>query len=91
MGYVYDFGDNIKHIITLEKIVKPQEDAEYPRVISKNKPRYRYCEMCKKKGKKTIATLICIECSKEKRREVLLCEDCLEKGHEDHYANEILY
>ena len=28
----------------------------------------------------------CIECSEEKGRKVLLCEDCLEKEHEGHYA-----
>ena len=91
LGYVYDFGDEIQHIVTLEKIVEPEEGAEYPRVISQNKPRYRYCERCKREGKKTIAAWICIECSEEKGREVLLCEDCLEKEHEGHYAEEILY
>lgn len=56
LGYVYDFGDEIQHFVTLEKIVEPEEDAEYPRVISQNKPRYRYCETCKKQGEETIAT-----------------------------------
>ena len=90
LGYVYDFGDEIQHVAILEKIIEPEEGVKYPRVISKNKPRYRYCEACKGQGKKTIATWICIECSEEKGREVLLCEDCME-GHEDHYADEILY
>ncbi len=91
LGYVYDFGNEIQHIITLEKIVEAEKGVKYPRVISKNKPRYRYCNRCKEQGKKTIATWICIECSEKEGREVLLCEDCLEKEHEDHYADEILY
>jgi hypothetical protein len=91
LGYVYDFGDEIQHMVTLEKIVEPEKETEYPRVISKNKPRYHYCELCEIKGKKTIATWICIECSEKEGRKVLLCEECLEKEHEDHYADEILY
>jgi hypothetical protein len=89
--YVYDFGDDIQHVITLEKIIEPERRVKYPRIVSKNKPRYRYCELCNKQGKKTIATWICIECSEDEQREVLLCEDCLMKEHEDHYADEILY
>jgi len=89
--YVYDFGDNIQHVITLEKIIDFEKEEEYPRIVSKNKPRYRYCELCKEQGKKTIATWVCIECSEEKQREVLLCEDCLMKKHEDHYVDKILY
>lgn len=91
LGYVYDFGDETRHIVTLENIVEPEKGAKYPRVVSKNKPRYRYCETCRSEGKKTIATWVCIECSEEKEIEVLLCEDCLEKKHEDHYTDEILY
>lgn len=89
--YVYDFGDDIQHVVTLEKIIEPEKGVKYPRIISRNKPRYRYCELCKKQGRKTIATWICIECSDEEQREVLLCEDCLMEEHEDHYADEILY
>jgi len=91
LEYVYDFGDDIQHIVTLEKIVEPKEGIKYPRITSKNKPKYRYCEICKNNGKETIATWICIECSEEEGKEVLLCEDCLMKEHEDHYAHEILY
>ncbi len=89
--YVYDFGDDIQHVITLEKIVEPGKETAYPRIASKNKPRYRYCELCKKQGKKTLATWICIECSDEEQREVLLCENCLMEKHKEHYADEILY
>lgn len=90
LGYVYDFGDEIYHIITLEKIVETEEIVKYPRVISKNKQRFRYCETCKKQGKKTVATWICYKCSEDEGRNVLLCEDCMDE-HEDHYAEEILY
>lgn len=89
--YVYDFGDDIRHVITLEKIVEPEMEAEYPHVTSKNKPKYRYCEVCEEQMVKTIATWFCIECSEEKQREVLLCKNCLDKEHEEHYAYEILY
>jgi len=89
--YVYDFGDDIQHIITLEKVIEPEGDIKYPRIVSMNKPRYRYCESCKNQGKKTIATWVCIECSIKKGKEVLICEDCLEKDHEYHYAEEKVY
>ncbi|MBU0710370.1 hypothetical protein KJ762_06870 [bacterium] len=89
-GYVYDFGDEIHHILTLEKIMEPEKGVKYPRVISKNKPNYRYCETCKKQGQKTIAKWICIECSEDKESDVILCEDCMEE-HEDHFVDEILY
>ncbi|HEC92291.1 MAG TPA: hypothetical protein ENI51_04760 [Candidatus Atribacteria bacterium] len=91
LGYIYDFGDQIQHIITLEKIIEAEDDIKYPRVVAWNKPRYRYCERCKREGKKTIATWICIECSEEEGKKVLLCADCLEKEHEDHYADELIY
>ena len=91
MEYVYDFGDDIQHIITLEKVMEADETAKYPRVVSQNKPKYEYCEVCEKLGKKIIATWICVECSNEEGRDVLLCDDCLMKEHEDHYAEEALY
>lgn len=91
LKYVYDFGDWIEHLITLEEIVEPEEEAEYPRIVGRNRPRHRYCETCKAEGRKTVATWICIECSNREQREVLICEDCLSKEHKDHYAEEILY
>ena len=91
LKYVYDFGDWIEHEITLEAIESPQADAEYPRVSEQNKPRYKYCEHCKAEGRKTVATWVCIECSNDEGRAVLICEDCLDKHHEDHYADEIVY
>lgn len=91
MEYVYDFGDWIEHVITLEEIKPPEPGVEYPRVAKRNRPRYKYCEHCKAEGRKTVATYICIECSMEEGREVLVCEDCLYKHHEDHYADEYVY
>jgi hypothetical protein len=91
LQYVYDFGDDIQHIITLEKIMEVEETVKYPRAVSRNKPKYSYCEVCEKLGKRTIATWICVECSNEAQQEVLVCEDCLMKEHEDHYAEEVLY
>ena len=32
--YVYDFGDDIQHVITLEKKAEPENEVEYPRIIS---------------------------------------------------------
>jgi hypothetical protein len=87
--YVYDFGDDIQHVIKLEKIVEPVAGAKYPRITSKNKTRNRYCVSCKKIKKKTVATWICIDCSEKEQKQVLLCEDCLEEEHQDHYAEEL--
>ncbi len=89
--YLYDFGDNIQHVITLEKIVEPEKGVKYPRVSSNNRPRYKYCEACETKGMKTIATWICIECSEKMERAVFLCEECIEKEHDGHYTEELLY
>jgi hypothetical protein len=91
LKYVYDFGDWIKHRITLEKIVEPEAEVKYPRIVAQNKPRYRNCETCLAQGRKTRATWICLECSSFQERTVVLCEECLVREHEDHYAEEILY
>jgi len=91
LEYIYDFGDSIRHSLTLEAIEEPEEKATYPRQVGQNKPRYRYCEHCKEKGKKTVATWICVECSDREGRPVLVCEDCLREHHVDHYGEELLY
>ena len=91
LKYVYDFGDWIEHLITLEEIIEPEKGAKYPRIVEHNRPRHRYCEECKAEGRKTVATWICIECSEQEQRNVLLCNDCLMANHEGHYAEEILY
>lgn len=90
LTYIYDFGDDIQHILTLEEIGEPEEDTEYPRVVAQNRPQYEYCTSCAKRGKKTVATWICIDCSNREGRRVVLCDDCVEE-HEDHYVEEILY
>ena len=90
MEYVYDFGDWIEHILTLEAIADPEEGVEYPREVARNKPRYHYCRECKRAGKKTVATWVCYDCSEAEGEAVYLCDDCAE-GHEDHYLEEIVY
>jgi hypothetical protein len=91
LQYVYDFGDYIQHSITLEAIGVPDPGVEYPRIAGQNKPRYKDCESCKAQDIKRRATWICIQCSDREERAVLLCEECLVKEHEFHYADEILY
>ncbi len=91
LKYVYDFGDWIEHRVELEAIEEPQEGAEYPRTIEQNKPRHRYCIHCKEEGRKTVATWICIECSDREQAQIFVCEDCLDKHHEDHYVDELVY
>jgi hypothetical protein len=91
MEYIYDFGDDIQHIITLEKVSQTEKGIKYPLISAKNKPRYRYCLICKGNGKKIRATWICIECSEKHEKVIYLCENCISKEHEDHYADEILY
>jgi len=91
LKYVYDFGDWIEHEITLETVAPPQARTKYPLISEQSKPRYKYCEHCKDEGRKEVATYICIECSDDEQREVLVCEDCLDKHHEDHYIDEMIY
>ncbi len=91
LKYVYDFGDWIEHRVELEAIVEPEKDAKYPRIVGQNKPRYHYCPICKKAGKKAIATWICITCSNRFQEAVYICENCADRDHEDHYIEEILY
>ncbi|MBN1935133.1 MAG: hypothetical protein JW934_10735 [Anaerolineae bacterium] len=91
LKYVFDFGDWIEHEILLEAIAEPEAGGKYPRVAAQNKPRHRYCERCQKRGIETVATYICIDCSNRQDREVLICDKCARKHHEDHYLDEILY
>jgi hypothetical protein len=91
LKYVYDFGDWIEHKITVEAITEQQVDVRYPRVVGQNKPQYQDCERCAEQGRQTRATWVCIHCSNEQGREVVLCEDCLIAEHEDHYTDEIVY
>ena len=91
LKYVYDFGEWEEYYIELEEIDTPEVDVSYPRVISQNRPRYKYCPSCQKKGRKTIATTICIWCSNEEQEEVMMCEDCIVPDHEEHYLEKIVY
>jgi hypothetical protein len=91
LKYVYDFGDWIEHRVALEEIVEPEARAEYPRIVARNEPQYRDCQACLARGRKARATWICIECSDRQQKDVLLCEKCLNRAHEEHYAEEILY
>ncbi len=92
MKYVFDFGDWIEHVLTLDAIEPPQPNAKYPREAKRNTPRYTNCVECLKKGKETPAIHVCLTCTKNPDEERLLCEDCVEK-HEDkeHYVEKILY
>jgi hypothetical protein len=90
--YVFDFGDWIEHVLTLEAIEPSQPGAEYPREAKRNTPKYANCVECLKKGKETIAIYVCLTCTKTPGEERILFEDCVEK-HEskDHYVEKILY
>ncbi len=91
LKYVFDFGDWIEHRLELEAVEAPVPEAEYPRQVAENKPRYHYCPHCKEQGKKQIATWVCIECSNNEGKEVLICGACLKEFHPEHYADEMLY
>lgn len=89
MMYVYDFGDDIQHNVTLEKITDLKKRVEYPRVIAKNKPKYRNCEKCLNHGKKKKAVWLCFSHVEEK--ELLLCTECLNKERDDCWVRKIVY
>lgn len=91
LKYVYDFGDWIEHILTLEAIESPKPAIKYPREISRNKPRYDYCTVCKTKDIQSVAKWICITCSNDKQEEYILCGRCYHKHDEEHYTDELIY
>ena len=90
LKYIYGFGDDIEHFIKLEKIVRPIPNIKYPRIISRNKKNNRYCVSCKEIQIKSLATLICIDCTEEKRKQMFLCQYCMDEEHEDHYVNKLI-
>ena len=90
LKFVFDFGDWIEHVLTLEAVEAPQAKAKYPREVARNKPKYVNCVDCKKLGKQVVAKWICLQCSRGPKSEVVVCEECAQK-HEDHYLEEILY
>lgn len=104
--FIYDFGDSHKHLLTLEAILpgppaeegvsiskprKKKSESRYPRVVEQNQPKYKSCEACKKNGKETVATWVCHPCSNKEQREMVYCEQCASKFHEDHYTVELVY
>jgi hypothetical protein len=91
LKYVYDFGDWLEHRLTLEATDEPAVAGTYPSVIEQNKVRHQYCQACKAKQRKTVATWLCIECSEHRQQKVVICEACLADGHQSHEAHEILY
>lgn len=88
--YVYDFGDWIEHEISLVEISKVESGKSYPALVERNKPKYQYCVLCEAKGKETVATLVCLQCSTQKRI-IFLCVDCADKKHLEHYVEDIIY
>jgi len=90
MKYVYDFGDWVEHEVRLEEILVIETGKSYPLVAERNKPKYQYCVLCESKGKETVATLVCLQCSTQKRV-IFLCENCADKKHQEHYLEEIIY
>jgi hypothetical protein len=92
MKYVFDFGDWIEHVLTLEAIEPPQPAAQYPHEAKRNTPQYANCVECLKKGKEAAAIYVCLTCTEKPDQERLLCEDCTEKHKsKDHYVEKILY
>jgi hypothetical protein len=91
LKYVYDFGDWVEHFLTLEEISTAAGGVQYPRIASQNKPRYKYCQACADDGKKTVATIICYDCSNREGKDILVCEGCFNKRHFEHYYGEIVY
>jgi len=88
LKYIFDFGDWIEHILTLEAVCPAEEGAKYPRETARNEPRYLYCVECQAKGKETIARWCCLTCSGEQG--LYCCDDCIAK-HDDHYVKKIVY
>jgi hypothetical protein len=88
LRYVFDFGDWIEHILTLEAIYPAEEGVNYPREVARNKPHYLYCIRCQASGRERVASWYCLTCSIESRQGY--CDECIE-DHDDHYIREILY
>lgn len=91
LEYVYDFGDDIQHIITLEKIQKSDLRYQTPCIIAKNRSYIKYCKSCKDKGKKVKAKWQCLECLEKSGELIYVCDDCYEGDHMEHYRKKIIY
>lgn len=68
MKYVFDFGDWIEHVLTLEAIEPPQPNAEYPRQAKRNTPKYANCVEWSEKGKRNDCNLRVPHLHEESRR-----------------------
>lgn len=68
-----------------------EEDSydDLPQVIAKSKTRVRYCKNCKKNGVKVPATLVCVDCWVKTKKKEVLCDECAEKYHSDHFVEEL--
>jgi hypothetical protein len=88
--FVFDFGDWIEHILTLEAITPSETGVKYPREIARNKPKYVNCVSCEQQGKQTTAQWVCFTCSDEHQKDMVYCAEC-SANHEEHYLQEILY
>ena len=91
LKFVFDFGDWLEHTLTLDSITSAKTGVKYPQETVRNKPKHVYCMKCKEDGLNTVAKVICWTCSDEHKKEMILCEKCAERQHEDHYLDEILY
>ena len=91
MEYVYDFGDDIQHVITLEKIKESEIRCQTPCIIVKSRTRLKYCKQCKNGGKKVKAKWQCMECLKTTGELIYSCDDCHERDHEEHCTKKIVY
>lgn len=91
LKYVYDFGDWIEHTLAFVGTSEQQQGTKYPRVCSHNDPEYQDCTRCKQEGRTRRAVYVCLECSGELGVEQLLCEQCVQEQHEEHYIEEIVY
>ncbi len=92
LEYVYDFGDSVQHVITLEKVTSALSadvaSGRYPLMVARSKTRGRYCVTCKEKGRKAAATCVCIDCSNETMRPAYLCDSCADSGHDEHHVED---
>jgi hypothetical protein len=91
LSYIYDFGDDIQHVLRLEAIGGRERGAKYPRVVEQNKPRHRYCIDCKAEGRKQVAVWICVDCSNERQENVLICDEHASSAHDTHFVDEWIY
>jgi hypothetical protein len=92
LEYVFDSGDRIEHVLTVETIESPQSGVKYPRVAGRNTPQYVNCVECLQKGKETVAIYLCLTCTSKADAAWVVCEACFEKhAMKEHGVEEIPY